>query len=101
MTLSNSTTELTRRRESKTLRRIILVEKRSAVASNETTRRYTHTTDRAKRAAVEAVRVLRENVCYKSATMQERLPRWQPLVNRNRSEEHTSELQSHSFISYA
>ena len=36
--------------------------------------RYTHDTDRAKRAAVEAARVLRENVCHKSATTQERLP---------------------------
>jgi integrase len=35
----------------------------------QTTRRYTHATDRAKRAAVEAVRVLRENVCHKSATI--------------------------------
>jgi len=31
-------------------------------------------TDRAKRAAVEAVRVLRENVCHKSAATQKRLP---------------------------
>ena len=41
----------------------------------ETTRRYTHATDRAKRAAVEAVRVLRENVCHKSATTHKRLPK--------------------------
>ena len=41
----------------------------------QTTRRYTHATDRAKRAAVEAVRVLRENVCHKSATTAERLPK--------------------------
>jgi len=34
----------------------------------QTTRRYTHATDRAKRAAVEAVRVLRENVCHNSRT---------------------------------
>jgi hypothetical protein len=40
----------------------------------QTTRRYTHATDRAKRAAVEAVRVLRENVCHKSATTQKRRP---------------------------
>ncbi|MBA2526926.1 MAG: site-specific integrase [Pyrinomonadaceae bacterium] len=40
----------------------------------QTTRRYTHATDRAKRAAVEAVRVLREDICHKSATTQERLP---------------------------
>lgn len=33
----------------------------------QTTGRYTHATDRAKRAADEAVRVLRENVCHKSA----------------------------------
>src|SRR6185295_9900562 len=47
----------------------------------QTTRRYTHATDRAKRAAVEAVRVLRENVCHKSATTAERLPSRQPLVD--------------------
>jgi integrase len=41
----------------------------------QTTRRYTHATDRAKRAAVEAVHVLRENVCHKSATTAERLPK--------------------------
>jgi integrase len=41
----------------------------------QTTRRYTHATDRARRAAVEAVRVLRENVCHKSATTHERLPK--------------------------
>ena len=40
----------------------------------QTTRRYTHATDRAKRAAVEPVRVLRENVCHKSATTQKRRP---------------------------
>ena len=45
----------------------------------QTTRRYTHATDRAKRAAVEAVCVLRENVCHKSATTAERLPKWQPF----------------------
>ena len=41
----------------------------------KTTRRYTHATDRAKRAAVEAVRVLRGGVCHKFATTQERLPK--------------------------
>lgn len=41
----------------------------------KTTRRYTHATDRAKRAAVEAVRVLRDGVCHKFATTQERLPK--------------------------
>jgi integrase len=40
----------------------------------QTTRRYTHATDRTKRAAVEAVRVLREVVCHKSATTQLRPP---------------------------
>ncbi len=41
----------------------------------QTTRRYTHATDRAKRAAVEAVRVLRQGICHKFATTQERLPK--------------------------
>lgn len=40
----------------------------------QTTRRYTDATDRTKRAAVEAVRVLREGICHKTATTQERLP---------------------------
>gem|GEM_PF-2208332 len=39
-----------------------------------TTRRYTHATDKAKRIAVEATRVLRFPVCHNSATTQERLP---------------------------
>src|SRR5438270_9385443 len=39
----------------------------------KTTRRYTHGTDRAKRAAVEAVRVSRE-VCHNPATNEERRP---------------------------
>ena len=43
-------------------------------ADAATTRRYTHGTDRAKRAAVEAVRVSHEPVCHKSATTQERRP---------------------------
>jgi hypothetical protein len=30
----------------------------------QTTRRYTHATDRAKQAAVEAVRVLRNGICH-------------------------------------
>ncbi|HEV8189563.1 MAG TPA: tyrosine-type recombinase/integrase, partial [Pyrinomonadaceae bacterium] len=37
----------------------------------QTTRRYTHATDRAKRAAVEAVRL---SVCHNPATKQERPP---------------------------
>ncbi len=37
----------------------------------QTTRRYTHATDRAKRAAVEAVRL---RVCHNPATKQERPP---------------------------
>jgi len=41
----------------------------------KTTRRYTHATDRAKRVAVDAVRVLRKEICRKSATKQERLPK--------------------------
>jgi integrase len=41
-------------------------------ADAATTRRYTHATDRVKRAAVEAVRVSRDRVCHKSATKQER-----------------------------
>lgn len=40
----------------------------------QTTRRYTHATDRAKQAAVEAVRVLRNRTCHNFATTQERLP---------------------------
>jgi integrase len=43
-------------------------------ADAATTRRYTHGTDRAKRAAVEAVRVSHEPVCHKSATNEERPP---------------------------
>jgi integrase len=40
----------------------------------QTTRRYTHATDRAKRAAVEAVRIARDRVCHNPATKQERPP---------------------------
>jgi len=40
----------------------------------QTTRRYTHATDRAKQAAVEAVRVLRNGIYHNFATTQERLP---------------------------
>ena len=40
----------------------------------QTTRRYTHATDRAKRAAVEAVRVARDPFCHNPATKQERPP---------------------------
>jgi integrase len=40
----------------------------------QTTRRYTHASDRAKQAAVEAVRVLRNGICHNFATTQERLP---------------------------
>src|SRR5689334_12959975 len=40
----------------------------------QTTRRYTHATDRAKRAAVEAVRVARDRLCHNPATKQERPP---------------------------
>jgi hypothetical protein len=40
----------------------------------QTTRRYTHATDRAKQAAVEAVRVLRNGICHNFATTPERLP---------------------------
>jgi integrase len=40
----------------------------------QTTRRYTHATDRAKRAAVEAVRVARDRFCHNPATKQERPP---------------------------
>jgi integrase len=40
----------------------------------ETTRRYTHATDRAKRAAVEAVRITGRRVCHNFATTQERPP---------------------------
>ncbi len=40
----------------------------------ETTRRYTHATDRAKRAAVEAVRITAPRVCHNFATTQERPP---------------------------
>ena len=41
----------------------------------QTTRRYTQATDRAKRAAVEAVSLVRKEICHKSATTQERLPK--------------------------
>src|SRR6266567_7442008 len=34
----------------------------------QTTRRYTHATDRAKRAAVEAVSMLREEICHNART---------------------------------
>jgi integrase len=40
----------------------------------QTTRRYTHATDRAKRAAVEAVRVARDRFCHNPATKEERRP---------------------------
>jgi integrase len=40
----------------------------------QTTRRYTHATDRAKRAAVEAVRIGRDRLCHNPATKQERPP---------------------------
>jgi integrase len=40
----------------------------------QTTRRYTHATDRAKRAAVEAVRIARDRLCHNPATKQERPP---------------------------
>lgn len=40
----------------------------------KTTRRYTHGTDRAKRAAVEAVRVSRDRVCHNPATNERRRP---------------------------
>ena len=40
----------------------------------QTTRRYTHATDRAKRAAVEAVRVSSERICHNPATKKERPP---------------------------
>ena len=45
-----------------------------AIPIRKTTRRYTHATDRAKHAAVEAVRVLRNGICHNFATTQERLP---------------------------
>jgi integrase len=47
----------------------------------QTTRRYTHGTDRAKRAAVEAVRLLGEKVCHKFATKQERPPKLAAVNN--------------------
>lgn len=47
----------------------------------QTTRRYTHATDRAKRAAVEAVRLLGEKVCHKFATKQERPPKATAVSN--------------------
>jgi len=40
----------------------------------QTTRRYTHATDRAKRAAVEAVRLTTQRVCHNPATNEERRP---------------------------
>jgi len=40
----------------------------------QTTRRYTHATDRAKRAAVEAVRIAANRFCHNPATKQERPP---------------------------
>jgi len=40
----------------------------------QTTRRYTHATDRANRAAVEAVRIAADRVCHNPATKQERPP---------------------------
>jgi integrase len=40
----------------------------------QTTRRYTHATDRAKRAAVEAVRLSGDRFCHNPATKQERPP---------------------------
>jgi integrase len=40
----------------------------------KTTRRYTHGTDRAKRAAVEAVRISCDRVCHNPATNEERRP---------------------------
>ena len=43
-------------------------------ADPQITRRYTHATDRAKRAAVEAVRVSGERFCHNPATKQERPP---------------------------
>src|SRR6185369_11119757 len=40
----------------------------------QTTRRYTHATGRAKRAAVETVRVAADRFCHNPATKQERPP---------------------------